>query len=239
MLRWWLYYCCGHVSSHTLSTPIRKCSFQVSLGATDQTQRSYWTNNFTHGNGSWVFSCDGLRNLSSLAIRTPTVENPNFKTCEDCDCRHHRVDITIQCQVCCQAANPPPQCFNETDGSLMTAPDGSKGREQRYCTFSIRMSKAQGEKYYKLPVKPTHGTEECHPAKHDCGFVQRKCLHREQLHDQFDKNNVTCTTHPMYCAHKDKEFLEGHDGNLPDCVKLNMENFHTYLYDISPWVRVF
>ena len=214
--------------------------YTVTLGASDQpttTQRSYWTNQFTNPNGSWVFSCDGLRNLSALVVRTPTADNPNFKSCDSCDCSHRRNEITIQCQVCCQASNPLPECFNQTDGSLTTEADKAAGREQRYCTFSIRLGKAQGEKFYKLPIKPTHGTEESYPAKHDCGFIERKCLHKEQLHDQFDKNNVTCTTHPMYCAHKDEEFLKRHSNSLPDCVNVNMENFHTYLYDISPWVR--
>ena len=63
-------------------------------------------------------------------------------------------------------------------------------------------------------------------------------MHRKSKHDQFDNHNSTCQLHPMYCAHDNENFLNRHDSGMPDCVDLRVENFHTYLYDISPWVSL-
>ena len=79
-------------------------------------------------------------------------------------------------------------CHDPDDGSLVTSPDHPQGTgNQRYCVFSAELNKAAFDNYFKFPEPPNTKEAPCEPTQHDCGFINRQCLHQNKTYDRITK----------------------------------------------------
>lgn len=222
----------------------------------DRKSDLYWEQDFYHPNGNIVYDCQGYsikgknnydrkeieeRDAQKCSERNRDGSIKNRRTCDDFWRQKFSgkplspsfsKNFSPGCQVHCGMVKEANICHDTEDGSLVTSPDHPQGSgNQRYCVFSAELNKAAFDNYFKFPEPPNTKEATCEPKQHDCGFINRQCLHHNKTYDRITKDG--CALHPYYCAVEHPDWTSQFDTGLPDCLSLNLENFSKYLIDIQ------